>query len=191
MPGLVIGRETRARGEERLEVHAAIRRAVHGTDGSALALGRWARGTVGVVLASVVLLAGCSTSEPRIKTETIQFVVAPNANADNAVAVDLVLVHETPLLASFLDLASAAWFRNRDQLKLANPTGIEVLSFEVMPGQRGPQHIISGRGANAVGAFLFASYDTPGPHRARIDGLPTVLLRLGEKDFTVSAPPPS
>ncbi len=150
-----------------------------------------ARRALGAVLASGLLLAGCSTAEPRIKTETIQFVVAPNANADNAVAVDLVLVYETPLLASFLDLASSAWFRNRDQLKLANPTGIEVRSFEVMPGQRGPQHVISGRGSNAVGAFLFANYDTPGPHRARVDGLPVVLLRLGEKDFAVAAPPPS
>lgn len=174
-----------------MEVHAAIRQAAQGADGSALMRVRWAREALGAVLASVLLLAGCSTSDPRIKTESIQFVVASNANADNAVAVDLVLVYDTPLLASFLDLPAATWFRNRDQLRLANPTGIEVQSFEVMPGQRGPQHVITGRGGDAVGAFLFASYDTPGPHRARIDGLPTVLLRLGEKDFAVSAPPPS
>lgn len=166
-------------------VHAAIRQTARRCGGSVLALG------LGAVLVASLLIAGCSTSEPRIKTETITFEVAPNANADNAVAVDLVLVYETPLLASFTDLASTAWFRNRDQLKLANPTGIEVHSFEVMPGQRGPRFSVTGRGGDAVGAFLFANYDTTGPHRARIDGLPAVLLRLGEKDFAVTAPPPS
>jgi type VI secretion system protein len=176
-------------GEGCLVVHVVFRQAPRRGGGSFLASAMGA--TLGSAVATSLLLAGCSTSDPRIKTETIAFEVAPNANADNAVAVDLVLVYETPLLASFTDLASTAWFRNRDQLKLANPTGIEVHSFEVMPGQRGPRYSVSGRGEEAVGAFLFASYETPGPHRARIDGLPDVLLRLGEKDFSVAAPPPS
>lgn len=138
---------------------------------------------------TALALAACA-ADTRIKTRTVDMDVAPNANADNALAVDLVLVYDTTLLASFAELTSANWFKNRDQMRLANPSGIEVQTFEVIPGQKGPRYKVAGRGNDALGAFVFAGYDTPGPHRARIDGLPAVLLRLGEKDFTV-APPPS
>ncbi|MBP2233059.1 type VI secretion system protein [Azospirillum agricola] len=141
----------------------------------------------GAVLAAT--LVGCSLTDSRIKTRTLDIEVAPNANADNAVAVDLVLVYDTTLLPAFADMAAAVWFKTRDQLRLANPTGLEVQSFEVVPGQKGPRYAVEGRGGDALGAFVFANYDTPGPHRARIDGLPAVLLRLGEKDFAVAAPP--
>ncbi len=145
---------------------------------------------MGLAVSVLFALSGCGT-DSRIKTETIAIDVAPNANADNAVAVDLVLIHDPTLLPSFGEMPAANWFKNRDQLKLANPTGIEVQSFEVVPGQRGPRYGVRGRGADALGAFVFANYDTPGPHRARIDGIPAVLLRLGEKDFTVAPQPAS
>ena len=141
------------------------------------------------VLVLALALAACGT-DSRIKTRTVDMDVAPNANVDNALAVDLVLVYDSTLIPSFTELASAAWFKNRDQLKLANPTGIEVQSFEVIPGQKGPRYTVSGRGNDALGAFVFAAYDTPGPHRARIDGMPAVLLRLGEKGFAVAPPNP-
>jgi type VI secretion system protein len=144
----------------------------------------------GAAVLMALALAGCGT-DSRISTRTVDMDVAPNANADNALAVDLVLVFDTTLVPSFAELTAANWFKNRDQLKLANPTGIEVQSFEVIPGQKGPRYKVTGRGNDALGAFVFAGYDTPGPHRARIDGMPAVLLRLGEKDFAVALPPSS
>ncbi|MBP2312798.1 hypothetical protein [Azospirillum soli] len=143
---------------------------------------------VPVLLCAALALAACALTDSRIKTKTVEIEVAPNANADNALAVDLVFVHENTLLPSFTEMPSANWFKNREQLKLANPTGIEVHSFEVIPGQKGPRFKVEGRANDALGAFVFAGYDTPGPHRARIDGIPTVVLRLGEKDFAVAAP---
>ena len=141
--------------------------------------------------AGVVALVGCSSGPETIKTETIDLKVASHANDDNAVAVDLVLVFDPGLVASVTELTAATWFGTRDQVRLANPTGLEVQSFEVIPGQP-DTHVeisdISERGSDAVAAFLFAGYASPGPHRARIDGMPAVLLRLGGKDFAVSAP---
>lgn len=153
--------------------------------GTASAL--FARGARPLAVVLALALAACGT-DSRIRTQTLDMEVAANANADNALAVDLVLVYDTTLIPSFAELTSANWFKNRDQLKLANPTGIEVQSFEVIPGQKGPRYKVSGRGNDALGAFVFAGYDTPGPHRARIDGMPAVLLRLGEKDFAVAVP---
>lgn len=144
----------------------------------------------GAMAGAVLALAGCA-ADTRIKTRSIAIDVAPNANADNALAVDVVLIHDAALLASVGEMPSTNWFKNRAQLMLANPTGMEVQSFEVIPGQKGPRYTVTGRGNDALGAFVFADYGTPGVHRARVDGLPTVLLRLGEKDFAVAAQPAS
>ena len=141
--------------------------------------------------AGVAALAACSSGPETIKTETIDLQVGPHANDDNAVAVDLVLVFDPGLVAPVAELTAATWFTTRDQVRLANPTGLEVQSFELIPGQP-DTHVeiddVGERGSDAVAAFLFAGYGTPGPHRARIDGMPAVLLRLGGKDFAVSAP---
>jgi type VI secretion system protein len=151
------------------------------------------RSGIGLVRAAVlglgvIVLAGCSSGPPEIQTETVDFEVGARANDDNALAVDLVLVFDTVLASQLSELTAATWFKTRDQVQLANPTGIEVRSFEVIPGQPGTHVEISGRSSDAVGAFLFADYASPGPHRARIDGMPAVLLRLGGKDFAVVAP---
>ena len=133
-------------------------------------------------------LAGCSSGPETIQTESLDFEVGARANEDNAIAVDLVMVFDTALVAQIAELTAATWFKTRDQVRLANPTGFEVRSFEVIPGQPNTRVKISGRSGDAIAAFLFASYAAPGPHRARIDGMPAVLVRLGGKDFAVSSP---
>ena len=136
----------------------------------------------------MMALAGCSSAPPEIETRELNFEVGAKANDDNALAVDLVLVFDLTLVAQVSELTSAVWFKTRDQVKLANPTGLEVQSFEVIPGQPGAHIDITGRSRDAIAAFVFASYASPGPHRARIDGLRSVLLRLGGKDFAVVVP---
>lgn len=140
---------------------------------------------VGVALLALV---GCSSEPPEIQTRAIDFEIGAKANDDNALAVDLVLVFDLPLVGQVSELTATTWFRTRDQVLLANPTGLEVRSFEVIPGQPGTHVEISGRSRDAVAAFLFAGYASPGAHRARIDGMPEVLVRLGGKDFAVTAP---
>lgn len=136
----------------------------------------------------VAALAGCSSGPETIQTETVDFEVTARANDDNALAVDLVMVFDQTLVAPVAELTAATWFKTRDQVRLANPTGLEVRSFEVIPGQPNTHVKIKGRSTDAIAAFIFASYASPGPHRARVDGMPAVLLRLGGKDFAVSAP---
>ena len=136
------------------------------------------------------LLAGCSgSSVPTIQTQTIDLQVGAGANEDNAIAVDLVLVFDIALVPQVEGIDAATWFRTKDQIQLANPTGFEVQSYEVIPSQPGLTIQVGSTGSNAVGAFLFASYITPGPHRTRIDTMPQVLVRLGAMDFKVSPLP--
>lgn len=141
-----------------------------------------------LVLAGVAVLPAACSSSDEISTRTVRLSVAPNANGNNALAVDLVLVLDTQLVAQFGQLTATDWFRNRSQLMTANPTGIAVQSFEVIPGQPGPAYTIPSAYEGAVGAFLFAGYPGKDPNRARIDGLEDVLVKLGEKTFTVGSP---
>ena len=133
-------------------------------------------------------LIGCSSGPPEIQTRELDFEIGTKANDDNAVAVDLVLVFDQTLIGAVAELTSLVWFKTRDQVQLANPTGIEVQSFEVIPGQPGAHVELDGHSRDAIAAFVFASYTTPGPHRARIDGIRSVVLRLGGKDFAVVVP---
>lgn len=105
-------------------------------------------------------------------------------------AADLVLVFDLGLISQVSELTAATWFKTRDQIALANPTGLDVQSFEFIPGQPRTHIEIDGHGRDAVAAFLFAGYASPGPHRSRIDGIPAALIRLGGKDFAVVTPPP-
>jgi type VI secretion system protein len=142
-----------------------------------------------VLALGLTALIGCSSGPPEIQTRELNFQIGANANEDNALAVDLVLVFDLTLVAQISELSAVTWFKTRDQVKLANPTSLEVQSFEVIPGQPGAHVDITGRSRDALGAFLFASYASPGPHRARIDGMRSVLVRLGGKDFAVALPP--
>ncbi|MGQ9371234.1 hypothetical protein [Azospirillum sp. ST 5-10] len=148
--------------------------------------------TYALLAAVALVLTGCSAIaslwSSGIATESVAFEVAPDANANSAVAVDLVFVHDETLLPTVGELTAATWFKNRGQLTLAQPTGLQVQSFEFMPGQSVPPHAVRGRASDARAAFVFAGYGGDGPHRARIDGIEKVLLRLGAKDFEVATP---
>lgn len=125
-----------------------------------------------------------------MKTETVDFEVGVKANDDNALAIDLVFVFDVGLIGQVSELTSATWFKTRDQIKIANPTGLDVQSLEVIPGQAAVQVEITRQRRRAFAAFVFADYNSPGPHRTRIDGMSSVLIRLGGKDIAVVVPPP-
>ncbi|MBJ7416016.1 MAG: hypothetical protein JHC88_11315 [Niveispirillum sp.] len=111
---------------------------------------------------------------------------AMDANADAPVAVDLVFAMDEDALAAVSNLASAQWFKDKSQIMLALPTGLRVQSFELSP-QRSVQYEIRRNEEDAVGAFVFAAYPTPGTHRARIDRLKSPVIRLGRSAFSVEA----
>lgn len=146
----------------------------------------WA-GAVCAAALSLPFLAGCS-SDSEIRTTSVALEVAPNANANSALAVDLVLVLDGKLVAQFAQLSAADWFKNRAQLQTANPTGIAVQSFEVIPGQSGPRYKIPSKYQSALGAFIYADYPGKDVNRAQVDGLEEVVVKLGAKSFTVGPP---
>lgn len=133
-----------------------------------------------------VSLGGCGGGLPTVDTKQLKISAAIDANADAPVAVDLVFAMDEDALAAVSNLASAQWFRDRAQIRLALPTGLLVRSFELAP-QRSIEYRLAGGEKDAVGAFVFAAYSTPGTHRARVDRLASPVVRLGRSAFAVEA----
>jgi type VI secretion system protein len=139
-------------------------------------------------LFTMLFLAGCSASLPRVKIDTLAISVAAQANLDTPIAVDAVLVRNPQLFDILLGLPAAKWFAQRDQLRRDYPKDLNVLSYEVVPGQQIVAAPFQFDGQRAAGVLVFADYQTPGAHRVRLDGGPSkALLQLGDQDLRLLA----
>ncbi len=159
---------------------------------TAMLVGRWGRNWDRRFLITLLcggVLAACGLLDDKaIRSRVIEFEVAPRANQDSPIAVDIVYVFNPQLVSQLSGMSAHDWFLQRDQTRQAFPTDFDLTSFEVVPGQKGPIEQVSPQARNAIAAFIFADYASPGTHRARIDGLEHVFLQLGDKDFVLTPP---
>ena len=112
--------------------------------------------------------------------------VAPNANQNNTVALDLVVVKDKKLRKELMKLSASEWFQKRNQYRLDYPkeTGLSAGSWEFVPGQAVAPITVNHKFAVGI---IFANYYTPGAHRASIDLRKSVRVNLGEAGFTVTS----
>ena len=142
---------------------------------------------VGIVLLGLlaVLSLSCSAN-PRSffgGDLKLQVDVAPEANQNSAVAVELLVVSNEEVLGDVMKLSAHDWFLKREEFKRDHPKGYLSWSWEWVPGQGvPPQKLSFGTGARA--GLLFADYLSAGNHRLRFDPHQGLRLRLGEKEFT-------
>jgi type VI secretion system protein len=135
-------------------------------------------------------LAGCSVAG-KVRNAfggqlPIQVTVAPHANEDTPVAVDLVVVYNQKLLDELMKLPAADWFARRAQFLKDYPDTRLVQNWEWVPGQQVEPFSIEYR-AGARRVLLFADYVTDGDHRATVDPQTPFRLLLGERNFAVEA----
>lgn len=136
-------------------------------------------------LAAAVALSGCATICGVDAKGTVAIVAAPDANAFSATAVDVVTARDAQVAARLAELEAGAWFAQRAQLRRDNPTQLDVVGWEIAPGQSiGPERVSFACGAEAI--YVFASYTTPGPHRAQLPDLDGVVITLGAAGFEVT-----
>jgi len=110
--------------------------------------------------------------------------VAENANRDNPIAMDVVLVSNYALLTKLAEMPAAEWYEKREQVNRDFLEGIKYWSWEWVPGQTVPELKVP-IVPNAVGGLIFARYSSPGSHRNRIDPFAGVTVRLLENGFVV------
>ena len=114
--------------------------------------------------------------------------IAPTANNNNPVAVDLVLVKDKKLLTELMKMSASDWFDKRHQVELDYPkeTELDAGRWEWVPGQqvqvdRMPVDL------DIVGGVVFANYFKAGTHRARFDPRKGILITLGDENLCVQS----
>src|ERR1700741_3952530 len=114
--------------------------------------------------------------------------IAPTANNNNPVAVDLVLVKDKKLLTELMKMSASDWFDKRHQVELDYPkeTELDAGRWEWVPGQqvqvdRMPVDL------DIVGGVVFANYFKAGTHRARFDPRKGILITLGDETLCVQS----
>jgi type VI secretion system protein len=114
--------------------------------------------------------------------------VSPQANNNNPVALDLVLVKDKKLLKELLKISAREWFEKRTQYRLDYPKeiGLSAGSWEWVPGQVVNIEPLSLKGKLA-GGIIFANYLSPGRHNALIDPRKSVVVNLGAENITVTS----
>lgn len=108
-------------------------------------------------------------------------------NNNSPIAVDVLFIHDKKKLAELLRIPAKEWFRQKSQIKkdAQGDPGFTLWEWEWVPGQNVPvQHLPLQPQARA--GLIFANYQTPGEHRARIAPHEDILLDLGRNDFSMT-----
>jgi len=137
---------------------------------------------------ALVLAAACVPKAIRPASKlTVKVDVSPQANNNNPVALDLVLVKDKKLFLELKKISAAEWFEKRNQYRLDYPKelGLSAGSWEWVPGQAVKIDPMSFKEKYA-GGLVFANYFTPGAHRAVIDPTKPVVITLGPDDLSVA-----
>ena len=114
--------------------------------------------------------------------------VSPNANNNNPVAVDLVLVTDKKLLQELMKMSANEWFEKRHQVELDYPkeTGLGAGRWEWVPGQDVKVDQVPVK-MEIVGGVVFARYFNAGTHRAPIDPRKGIQITLGDENLCVQS----
>jgi type VI secretion system protein len=114
----------------------------------------------------------------------VQVTVAPQANEDSPVAVDLVVVYDKKLVDELLKMAASQWFTSKAQFMADHDRQIAVQGWEWVPGQKVDPLTIDYR-AGAKTVILFADYHTDGDHRFVVQPQQPFRLILAEREMTL------
>jgi len=136
------------------------------------------------LVASISLLLGACGGGPTHLKVAIE--AEPNANQNSPVAVAVIVVYEDSVRNELSKLSASQWFEQAEQRNRDNPDGtdFDILSWEVMPGQRIKELELELQGREARG-LVFADYFAEGDHRSRFNPSRRILVVLGVNDFNV------
>jgi hypothetical protein len=123
---------------------------------------------------------------PNVYLENITIVTDQNLNNNTATALDLVLIYDANLLGQVVAMNATDYFIKKKQLMKDNPKLIDVMPFELVPGQVLPDLEVTLSRLNAEGAILFAGYQTLGDHRLKIGRQKTLLIKMQQEDFIIT-----
>lgn len=112
--------------------------------------------------------------------------VAPAANANSPIAVDLVVIRDKNLLKEIPKLSAEDWNQKRQQYLRDYPEKSQLVDYrwEWVPGQQ-VQCFTLRMAPKPKAIYLFADYASKGDHRARVEPAKGLTLKLMSNDFDV------
>ena len=146
-------------------------------------------------IALCVSLGGCADGaimgaakmeKAKIWLEKVNFKVAKNVNGNSPIAVRLVIVYDDGVLGEVSKMTADQFFEQESQLKKDHANDMDVVSWEVVPGQEMDSETINPTKAYGKGGFVFARYSTPDAHRESLADEQVITIHLDEKDFYIS-----
>ena len=139
------------------------------------------------VIASLALLQLGGTACIRRVHCVVAINVSGEVNARSPIPFDLVAANDKDLVKELSKMTAADWFQKRAQIGRDFPDqhALLVKEWEWVPGQVVPDVKFSMTTAPRL-LIAFANYNTPGPHRAKIDPKSHVLIQLDREDFQLS-----
>lgn len=113
--------------------------------------------------------------------------IAPLANSNTPIPVDLVLVRDKDLLKEIPKLTAAEWNQRRGQYLRDYPEKNQLVDYrwEWVPGQEVHCSTIS-MTPKPKAAYLFAGYASKGDHRARVAIDKGLNLKLMADEFEIT-----
>ena len=141
------------------------------------------------------VLVGCGISKTVVKRATrtagvssgkvsLRVAISPGANQNSPVAVDVLLIKDKSFLKTAQGLSASDWFTKKMQLQRQFPKGMEVMSWEWVPGQN-VALITFVVPVDTQAAMMFANYASAGPHSAPLPMSGKVAVFLDDEDFTI------
>ncbi|MFM9436151.1 type VI secretion system protein [Janthinobacterium sp. CG_23.3] len=132
-------------------------------------------------------LVGLAPAPAKPGWTSVTLAAAADANADSALAVDIVLVKDKAMLESLSAMSAAKYFGARENLQRTFPEALTVLAVEITPGQQIRLDAKRFAKERAWAALVFANYAAPGEHRLRLllDNAGYVL-QLNAQEFSAS-----
>lgn len=132
---------------------------------------------------SVCALSGCGGGPDALR---VAVEAEPDANNDSPIAVAVLVVYDDQVMRELSKLSASEWFEQSEQRQRDNPdmTDFDLLSWEIMPGQRIKELTLELQGREADG-LVFADYYSEGDHRTRFKPEDRILVVLGKTKFNV------
>lgn len=130
-------------------------------------------------------LSGCSLFAPDVELDSLTLDVAPRANDDTPIAVDFIAVNDPDLLKQLSSITASQWFAGREQYQRDYRQLLSVWGLELVPGQFIDRQPFPLEGRRAAGLLVFASYNTPGAHRLRLDDQREAWLKFDSREMNL------
>lgn len=134
----------------------------------------------------VLALAACASKPPPLKTGQLYLAIAPDANANSAFRLDVILTSDPALASEILALTPAAWFARRQQMAALHAASLKVVGAELVPGQAyGPVALTAK--FRVTSGLVAIGYDGAAAGFVALGAAKSELLTLSRTGFALSA----